>query len=79
MELISINPENYNKYIYVKSVLKENEKHIRPKNNKSENKYTNIDENGIPYIGTYLQKGDCIIGKERNTENVSIYANIGEI
>ncbi len=49
-----------------------------------EKKYHALDEDGAPRVGSYVKKGDCIIGKvrmDRNTNNaidVSTYVKPGE-
>ena len=60
----------------------------RPKTIKQgepEGRYAAIDEFGLPRLGAYIRRGDCIIGKIRRVrkgtyrdENASLYAGIGE-
>ena len=46
-------------------------------------KYRNIQENGLPKLGTYLNEGDCVLGKVKidkdgNVKNNSQFCTLGE-
>ena len=53
-----------------------------PKEREKEGRYDCIDDKGIPIIGSYIRRNDCIVGKTRKSnqiaENASIYAGVGE-
>jgi len=70
-------------YKTYKSVLKPNERFTRPEVRKGlEDKYSAIDENGLPRLGAFVKEGDAIIGKIRvssstgKTEDVSSYVEV---
>ena len=55
----------------------------QPKGN-TYDRYHALGEDGLPIIGKYIRKGDCVIGKVRyikelaKTENASIFSGVGE-
>lgn len=54
----------------------------KPKEGEKEGRYDCIDDNGIPIVGAYIRRNDCIIGRIRKTnkkeENASIFAGVGD-
>lgn len=78
------------KYKSHKSIQKQSrefvEKFERPpvKRGERPGRYAHLDENGIARVGSYIQEGDCIIGKTRRDTatqeiiNASVFAGLGD-
>ena len=72
---------SFHKYITIKYEQEEpNEELCRPmiKNKDSIKRYVNIQENGFPRLNSYINEGDCILGKKIGDTNTSLFAGIGE-
>lgn len=50
-------------------------------NIKTDKKYSNIDQNGLPILGSYIKRGDCILGKMKTVQgklvDVSHFSDYG--
>jgi DNA-directed RNA polymerase II subunit RPB2 len=55
---------------------------IPPVKLKGAKSYSHLDENGLPVLGSFVQRDDCIIGKVRHigkdVKDVSMYLGVGE-
>lgn len=72
---------NFYKYITVKYEQQEPDEEIcwpGISSNVASSKYTNIQQDGFPMINSYINEGDCILGKKTGDVNTSIFTGVGE-
>ena len=48
------------------------------KSTENSKKYANIQQDGFPLLNSYINEGDCILGKKTGDVNTSIFTGIGE-
>lgn len=72
---------SFYKYITIKYEQEEpNEEICWPgiKNKDNAKKYANIQQDGFPLINSYINEGDCILGKRTGDVNTSLFTGVGE-
>ena len=69
------------KYITIKYEQQEKDEEIcwpGIKSTENSKKYANIQQDGFPIINSYINEGDCILGKKTGDVNTSLFTGIGE-
>lgn len=74
---------SFYKYVTVKDITKKTDTVVFANPDPQNARYQKIEADGFPKINTYIEEGDCIIGKfgegeGGNRENLSVFAGIGE-
>lgn len=72
---------SFYKYITIKYTQEEPTEEIcwpGVKNKDNAKKYANIQQDGFPLLNSYINEGDCILGKKTGDVNTSIFTGVGE-
>ena len=72
---------SFYKYITIKCEQQEADEEIcwpGVKSSESNSRYANIQQDGFPLINSYIDEGDCILGKKTGEANTSVFTGVGE-